>query len=150
MRDVDETPKEISVLGPNSHFGELALLTAEPRSATVTVLSETASLLSMRKDKFDEIMAVCNNLLLETRIKLGRDIVAKVPIFQTLTAMNKRKILDCMVPTHFLAGTYICKQGSYGNTFYVLTEGTCKVTMNKEDGGERDLITLRTGDFFGE
>eukprot|EP01042_Synura_sphagnicola_P000055 gene55-55_t len=149
-RDSDEVPKELARLGPNAHFGELALLSAEPRSATVTVVSETALLLQMKKEKFDEIMASCNNLLLETRIKLGREVVSKVPLFQSLTAMNKRKLLETMEPVHFPAGSYICKQGTFGNTFYVLTEGTCKVTLNKEDGGERDILTLRLGDYFGE
>ena len=116
----------------------------------MTVVSETALLLQMKKEKFDEIMASCNNLLLETRIKLGREVVSKVPLFQSLTAMNKRKLLETMEPVHFPAGSYICKQGKFGNTFYVLTEGTCKVTFNKEDGGERDILTLRLGDYFGK
>jgi hypothetical protein len=46
--------------------------------------------------------------------------------------------------------SYICRQGTTGNVFFILTEGTCKVTVNTQDGQERELAKLHPGDFFGE
>lgn len=43
------------------------------------------------------------------------------------------------------AGTQLTKQGSPGNTFYVLLDGTADVTI---DGKHRRI--LKPGDFFGE
>ncbi len=35
--------------------------------------------------------------------------------------------------------------------FYILTEGTCRVTLNgREEGDEREISQLQPGDYFGE
>jgi CRP/FNR family cyclic AMP-dependent transcriptional regulator len=43
------------------------------------------------------------------------------------------------------AGTVLCKEGSRGHEFFVITDGEAKVTR---DG--KHLATLRRGEFFGE
>ena len=48
--------KPIAELGPRECFGEMALLDAEPRSATVTALTDVA-LLKISREGFQEIMA---------------------------------------------------------------------------------------------
>eukprot|EP01041_Mallomonas_annulata_P001275 gene1275-2462_t len=145
-----EAPNVVARLTENSHFGELALLTAEPRSATITVSSDSAKLLMMKKTKFDEIISNCKNILKDTRGQIHKEIVNRVPIFHSLATVNKKRITDAMVPVFFSPGAYICKQGAQGNNFYILTEGSCKVTIRKDDNVERELPTLRPGDFFGE
>lgn len=54
-----------------------------------------------------------------------------------------------MTGVSFNAGAYICRQGAYGNTFYIIIEGDCKVTINSDDG-EKEVSHLCPGDFFGE
>eukprot|EP00598_Pedospumella_elongata_P015961 CAMPEP_0184996430 /NCGR_PEP_ID=MMETSP1098-20130426/56446_1 /TAXON_ID=89044 /ORGANISM="Spumella elongata, Strain CCAP 955/1" /LENGTH=68 /DNA_ID=CAMNT_0027522881 /DNA_START=1 /DNA_END=203 /DNA_ORIENTATION=+ len=49
----------------------------------------------------------------------------------------------------YLPGSYICRQGTTGNSFFILTEGHCRVTVNEEKG-EREVGKLRAGDTFGE
>lgn len=39
MKDENEVPKELAQLKKNAHFGEISLLTTEPRSASVIVIS---------------------------------------------------------------------------------------------------------------
>ena len=46
---------DISIKGPGETFGEMALLTGEPRSADAETLEET-HLMVLSKDKFDRIM----------------------------------------------------------------------------------------------
>lgn len=48
-------PKPIAQLGPGDYFGELALLTDEPRNATVVALSDV-KLLSMTRAAFEEFL----------------------------------------------------------------------------------------------
>lgn len=124
-------------------------MTQEPRTATAVVVSPVAKCLRMTKAKFDEVMANCNAEMFGERKELGRAVVDRVPLFQSLPASKKKQILDLMVPMNFMPNTYICKQGSVGNMFYIITEGVCKVTVNIDQGGEKDIAKLVSGDFFG-
>lgn len=148
-RDPDEEPKELVQLGPNNYFGEISLLTADPRSATITVISDRAKALKMTKFRFDELLATTNKLQNENRRLIGRDVLDSVPLFKSLTIINKKKIVDAMMPMTYRPISYICRQGTPGNSFYIMTEGNCKVTINDKDG-EREFGRLRPGDFFGE
>ncbi len=148
-RDPHEIPKEIARLEKNAHFGEIALLTSEPRSATITVVSDWAKCLKMTKSVFDSLVITSNAIQNENRRIIGRDVLETVPLFSSMAPANRKKLLDCMLPMTYMPGSYICRQGTSGNSFFILTEGTCKVTINKDDRAELEVGKLRTGDYFG-
>jgi rhodanese-related sulfurtransferase len=54
-RDKDGMETDLSILGPGDSFGEMALLTGEPRSANAETLEETR-LTVLSKDEFDRIL----------------------------------------------------------------------------------------------
>lgn len=149
-KDPTEVSKELAHLKRNAHFGEIALLTADPRSATITVTSEEAKCLKMTKAKFDELLATTNNLTQESRRQIGKDVLDTVPLFKSLSTLNKKKLLEAMMPMTYLPGSYICRQGTTGNAFFILTEGNCKVTINMSESAEREVAKLHAGDFFGK
>jgi CRP-like cAMP-binding protein len=124
-------------------------LTQEPRTATITVVSSVAKVLVMTKAKFDGIMEQCSAYLFSDKKEIGREVVNKVPLFQSLSTSKKKSIVDSMRPMNFLPNTYICRQGSSGNTFYIIAEGQCKVTVNIGHGAEKEVTKLGPGDFFG-
>ncbi len=125
-------------------------MTAEPRSATIIVLSDEAKCLKMTKQKFDELLATTNRLQVESRKQIGRDVLDTVPLFKSLSNTNKRKLVDAMQQMNYHSMSYICRQGTTGNVFFILTEGSCKVTVNTQDGAEREVAKLHPGDFFGK
>lgn len=104
----------------------------------------------MTKQKFDELLATTNQIQAENRKQIGRDVLDTVPLFKSLTTVNKKKLLDAMMPMSYHPQSYICRQGTTGNVFFILTEGTCRVTVNTQDGQERELAKLHPGDFFGK
>ena len=150
MQNVNEVPKELATLGPNSFIGEISLLTSETRTATVTVVSPMAKILKMTKSKFDEVMAQCNKQRFNDKLTLGKQVINRVPLFQPLATLQKKILLENMRPILFQPNTYICRQGMSGNTFYIIAEGQCKVTVNSGNGAEKDITRLSVGDFFGE
>lgn len=150
VHDSTEVPKELATLGPNSYIGEISLLTSETRTATVTVLSPVAKILKMTKQKFDEVMAQCSKQMFNDKLNLGKQVINKVPLFQPLATLQKKILLESMRPILFQPNTYICRQGMSGNTFYIIAEGQCKVTVNAGNGTEKDITRLGVGDFFGE
>lgn len=66
--------RELAVLAEGSVVGELALLLDEPRSATVTALTDTR-LLELRRDDFDALIAEHPTLSVALTRQLGRRIV---------------------------------------------------------------------------
>jgi CRP-like cAMP-binding protein len=130
--------------------GELALLHTEPCPARVTVMSDTAKCLRITKAKFDEILLATSATLSRGRAAVGRDVIDKVPLFQSLSVASKTKLVENMEPVRFKAGSYICRQGDPGNMFYIITDGSCYVRVSKEDGTQRDVSSLHASDFFGE
>lgn len=150
VHDSSEVPKELATLGPNSYIGEISLLTSETRTATVTVVSPVAKILKMTKQKFDEVMAQCSKQMFNDKLNLGKQVINKVPLFQPLATLQKKILLESMRPILFQPNTYICRQGMSGNTFYIIAEGQCKVTVNAGNGTEKDITRLGVGDFFGE
>mmetsp|Transcript_24296 Transcript_24296/g.24905 ORF Transcript_24296/g.24905 Transcript_24296/m.24905 type:complete len:928 (+) Transcript_24296:232-3015(+) len=150
VNDPNEPSIQLAILGSNTYFGEIALLTQEPRTATVTVVSPNAKVLVMTKAKFDMIMDQCSTYLFSDKKEIGREVVNKVPLFQSLSASKRKSVLDSMRPMNFLPNTYICRQGTSGNTFYIIADGQCRVTVNAGHGSEREVTTLGPGDFFGE
>ncbi len=57
------TETELAILGPGEYFGEMALLTQEPRSASVETLEET-QLLVLTKAQLDQILKIIPNISL--------------------------------------------------------------------------------------
>eukprot|EP00596_Hydrurales_sp_CCMP1899_P009951 CAMPEP_0119053512 /NCGR_PEP_ID=MMETSP1177-20130426/74473_1 /TAXON_ID=2985 /ORGANISM="Ochromonas sp, Strain CCMP1899" /LENGTH=600 /DNA_ID=CAMNT_0007033483 /DNA_START=112 /DNA_END=1911 /DNA_ORIENTATION=+ len=146
-----EPSKELKRLKANSYFGELALVNEEPRSATITVISATAKCLTMTKARFDEIMSVTKMFSMGgARATINEGVTDKIPLFKSLSAATRVKLLESVTNMAFKPGSYICRQGTVGNTFYILTEGCCSVTLNTDDFQEKEVNKLTPGDYFGE
>ena len=57
--------------------------------------------------------------------------------------------VERMKPRRFLAGQTIIREGDPADSFFVLTRGAASVRQNGPNG-EREISTLKAGDFFGE
>lgn len=68
----------------------------------------------------------------------------QVMAFKNLPPANIRNLLERMETVMARAGDVIIKQGEKGDYYYVLTEGTARVTQSVE------LAKLKGGDSFGE
>lgn len=73
------------------------------------------------------------------------ELLQRVPIFQGLEHRDLERIAGSMKPRTFHAGATVTSEGSGGVGFFVIEEGTAKVTIG---GDERR--TLGPGDYFGE
>ncbi len=150
-REGPDLTKELGRFGRDYFFGEVALLTEEPRSASVVVVTAFAKCLRMTKSKFDDITAESKKILAASRDIIIQGAVDQLSFFRSLSSHHKRKVIDAMTVVTFHSGSYICRQGTLGNTFYILTDGECKVTVSQEDSvDEREVARLQAGEFFGE
>src|SRR5438874_172993 len=74
-----------------------------------------------------------------------QELLANVDLFRDLDKRELRQIADVMKEYTFAAGREVVTQGKEGIGFFVIADGTAKVTV---DGNE--VRTLGPGDYFGE
>jgi CRP/FNR family cyclic AMP-dependent transcriptional regulator len=71
--------------------------------------------------------------------------IARVPLFAGLEQRDLARIADSFKERRYDAGDTIAEEGSGGAGFFVIGEGTAKVTVHGQERG-----TLGPGDYFGE
>ncbi|MHB1243400.1 MAG: cyclic nucleotide-binding domain-containing protein [Gaiellaceae bacterium] len=71
--------------------------------------------------------------------------IARVPLFAGLEKRDLERIADSFKERTYAAGETIAKEGQGGAGFFVIGEGTAKVTV-----GDEERATLGPGDYFGE
>ncbi len=79
------------------------------------------------------------------------DFFGRTPFFDALFMSEEARcfLLHRMTPEYIQAGERFIEQGSYGDTFYVIQEGSCAVRVEK-DGTESTIARLHPGDVVGE
>jgi len=78
------------------------------------------------------------------------ELLQSVPLFSDLSQSSLKKISERMVTRSYHKGQIILMEESLGETFFVISRGSVKVTRMSDDGREVILAMLGEGDFFGE
>lgn len=127
-------------------FGELAVLYNCKRTASIKALAN-GEVWMLERQVFQQIMMATGLQKLEDQIKFLRS----VPLCSTLPDEILVRLSDALEVNVFNRGEYILRQGSSGDTFYIISEGQVRVTKKVEDNGEEEEIRfLSRGDYFGE
>lgn len=69
--------------------------------------------------------------------------------FPEVPSATLEREVERMKARRFLAGQTIIREGDPADSFFILTQGAASVRQNGPDG-EREISTLKPGDFFGE
>ncbi len=144
---------ELARLHENAIFGEMALLSAQPRSASVRSLGEL-DLLELGRQSLaavaDEVAAVAAALHAFTRDRLLGNLMAKSALFRPFDRQQQRDLLRRFTSHDVGAGTVIIHEGEPGRGLFVVLAGELEVTRRGADGASQPLGTLGLGDVFGE
>ena len=73
------------------------------------------------------------------------DSLREVPLFADLSGRDIKRVADAMQEHSFHPGKEVVAEGKGGVGFFVILEGTARVTQHGEDRG-----LLSSGDYFGE
>jgi CRP/FNR family transcriptional regulator, cyclic AMP receptor protein len=71
--------------------------------------------------------------------------LSRVPLFSALERRDLERIAESFKQRNYSAGDTIASEGAGGAGFFVIGEGTAKVSVHGED-----RATLGPGDYFGE
>jgi len=128
-------------LGPGDYFGERALMTNEPRAATVRALKKTV-VMTLDKIAFQKHLGPLQEVLDQN---LNMRVLNSVKLFEKLTEAERLKLCKSFVPEIFAPQTTIITQGDKGTKFYILLDGTANVLES-----DKVISVLKSGDYFGE
>jgi CRP/FNR family transcriptional regulator, cyclic AMP receptor protein len=73
------------------------------------------------------------------------DSLRDVPLFADLSSRDLKRLADSMREYSFASGKEVVSEGKGGVGFFVILDGTARVTQGGEDRGQ-----LGAGDYFGE
>jgi CRP-like cAMP-binding protein len=83
--------------------------------------------------------------MLPRMAKAPVELIKKVPLFSDLDSRELKEIADSMKERTFNAGDTVTEEGKGGAGFFVIDDGSAKVSV-----GGKDVRTLGAGDYFGE
>lgn len=149
LQAIEEDPESgdervLRTLGRGESFGELGLLEARPRAATVRALEE-AELFEIDKGTFDELLADMAERpsfapTLQQVVELR-----SLPPFRHLEPSQLSELIQRGEWVNLAPGEEVIRQGQPGDAFYAVASGQVEVV---KDG--RQQTTLGPGAHFGE
>jgi CRP-like cAMP-binding protein len=143
---------ELARLGEGAIFGELALVAAQPRLATVEVQGE-ADVLEMGTEALRaaaaELEQVAEALNRFTRDRLLKNLLATSPLFRPFSPQQRLDLARRFTGHDVAAATDLIREGDAGRGLYVVLSGEVEVSKGEEPF-EQTLATLRAGEVFGE
>jgi CRP-like cAMP-binding protein len=142
----------LATLHEGAIFGEMALVSAAPRSATVRAVADTdllefdrAALSALSRD----VATLAAALDKFTRERLLNNLLQTSPLFRPLDRTQRMDLVRRFTAHDVMAGVQIVAEGQPGRGLFVLLAG--EVDVSKVDGDSKVLLaTLKPGDVFGE
>lgn len=133
--------RELVQLGRGKYFGELALISNEPRKANVIALEDVVCY-TIDKQTFNSVLGTLKDAETEST---GIAILKKVKILQGLTEKQLLTIAKCLESVSYSDGCEIISQGEEGDKFYMIVSGEVIVYVNHVE-----VARLKSGSYFGE
>jgi len=144
--------RELSRLLPGSFFGEVALITETPRSATIQAVGSTELLAIDRgvvRDLVHEHPDSLRVILRFIRNRLVERVIQTSPLFLQFPEIERRSLAERFDFLEIEEGTTLVRQGVRPEGLYLILAGRGDV-IRELDGASRHLGGISTGEVFGE
>jgi len=148
---VEGESKRVAQLGVGEYFGEIGLLQAVPRTASVRADTDVEAIVL---DRESFITLVADNDLTSSEIALvmRRRLISTTlaSALPKLTMSQVAEISPHFELQSFKPGMTILRQGDAADSFYIIVRGQVEVVNITPNGSEILLNVLGQGEFFGE
>jgi CRP-like cAMP-binding protein len=133
-------------------FGEMALISKAPRTATVTA-NDDCDLLELKRASLEDhahrLASVTQALKDFTHDRFLANLTATSPIFKPFPATIRTEIVKRFQEFPVDPGDELIGEGEEGQGLFLILKGTVEVTK-KGNGQQVSLAKLKEGDLFGE
>ncbi len=82
--------------------------------------------------------------------KVTLQFLANVPIFENLSTEQLQPLGDKMRTRKYQRGEVVFHQDDPGDRMHIIVEGRVRISLDSDDGREKDVALLQTGECFGE
>ncbi|WP_373048476.1 cyclic nucleotide-binding domain-containing protein [Vulgatibacter sp.] len=152
VREMGAQHVRLAVLEDGAFFGEMALLTASARTASVVALRESEVLQFTSADLRQLVRdhtSVATALRRFYRQRLLANVLATSPIFRPFDRATGAELIRQFRTREVAAGETVVEEGVPVEGLFVVLHGTFDV-VRRQDGAEKPLAILREGELFGE
>jgi CRP-like cAMP-binding protein len=150
--DGEPVSKQLALLGPGSLFGEMALVSADPRSASVVCATPVDVLELTRRDVEEtaaKIPTIGGAMARFTQERMISNLMATNPLFEPFDEESKKQLLARFTGHEVPGGAIFLEQGNAGNGLYVILRGSAEVLKWEKDE-YISVAQLGPGDVAGE
>ena len=144
--------RTLAPLGPGALFGEMALVSGTPRSATV-MTTESTDLVEVGPAALaaigEELDALVEPLRKLARVRWMDKLLTLSPVFRVFDAEQKQTLLQHVSVHKVPAGTLLFREGESARGIYLVYKGAVDVTHEHHEGPPSRLRTVRAGAMVG-
>ncbi|MBK7861680.1 MAG: cyclic nucleotide-binding domain-containing protein [Archangiaceae bacterium] len=152
-RQIDGQPKTLAFLSGGSIFGELAMLTGAPLTASVTTVAD-CDVLEIRRVDLNQIArshpSVPQTLTAFAQNRMAKNLMATSPLFQQVPETDRQRVLTRFLFKALQPNEKTMVEGQHPDGLYLVLAGELVVQKEDPSGGVVSLGILREGDIAGE
>ncbi len=145
--------RELAHLHESTVFGEMALITGQPRTASVAVVG-AADVIEISQAALTPVMtalpSVREGLDRFSRERLIKNLLRTSPLFVPFTKTQQGELLRRFQGHEIAAGVDIVAEGQRGQGLFLILSGEVEVIAHAQSAEPARLARLGPGDIFGE
>ena len=150
----DGSALKVASLSEGDFFGELGAIRGQPRTTDIVAATDDTRLLYVPRHCLTFLMAnpVARRMVTERyQERTIRVLAQELELFKGVAPeFIEHLITWCEIERHETRGIALIQQGEEADAFYIISDGTVQVVVDRPDGSHRVLEYLRAGEFFGE